>query len=163
MSVHIGKGLAMTTSIDLAQLGIEWTRYTSLFDQATGLPSGWGFLFDRIEVALARSHRTGTRVAVLVLDDARLYGEHRFDQVVAALQPQLRAGDSICRIGPLRLAVICSDIERDDEVALLARRMLNDAGVICQLGVALDQPGDTGDQLLARGIRAATDVLSAAD
>ena len=41
----------MTTSIDLAQLGIEWTRYGSLFDQATGLPSGWGFLFDRIEVA----------------------------------------------------------------------------------------------------------------
>jgi GGDEF domain-containing protein len=153
----------MTTSIDLAQLGIEWTRYGSLFDQATGLPTGWGFLFDRLEIALARSQRTRTRVAVLVLDDARLYGEHRFEHVVAALQPQLRPGDSICRIGPHRLAVICTDIEADNEVAQLARHMLNDAGVMCNLGVAMSEPGDTGDQLLARGIVAATQVLSAAD
>jgi len=153
----------MTTSIDLAQLGIEWTRYGSLFDQATGLPSGWGFLFDRLEVALARTRRNDTRVAILVLDEPRLDGEHRFEQVVVALQAQLRAGDTIARIGPHRLVVVCSDLRRDEEIAQLARQMLNDAGVRCALGVAIGDADDTSDQLLARGIIAATEVLSPAD
>jgi len=151
------------TSIDLAQLGIEWTRYGSLFDQATGLPTGWGFLFDRLEVALARSRRTDTLVAIFVLDEPRLYGEHRFEHVVAALHEQLRDGDTIARIGPHRLVVVCTDIGRDEEAAQLARQMLNDAGVICTLGVALGDADETSDQLLARGIVAATQVVSAVD
>jgi GGDEF domain-containing protein len=149
------------SSIDLAQLGIEWTRYRSLFDECTGLPSGWGFLFDRLEVALARTRRTGTLVAVLVLDQPHLSTEHRFEHVVESLRAQLRAGDTIARIGEHRLAVVCTDIHRDDEVAQLARQMLSDAGVICTLGVALGDADDTSDQLLARGIQAATQVLSA--
>jgi GGDEF domain-containing protein len=151
------------SSIDLAQLGIEWTRYGSLFDEGTGLPTGWGFLFDRLEVALARTRRMGTLVAVFVLDEPRLPTEHRFEQVVTSLRAQLRAGDTIARIGEHRLAIVCTDIRRDDEAAQLARRMLSDAGVLCMLGVALGDADDTSDQLLARGIVAATQVLSSTE
>jgi GGDEF domain-containing protein len=151
------------TSVELAQLGIEWTRYGSLFDQATGLPTGWGFLFDRLEVALARTRRTGTLVALFVLDEPRLFREHRFEEVVVSLQAQLRAGDTIARIGDHRLAIVCTDISGDDEAAQLARRMLYDAGVICTLGVALGDADDTSDQLLTRGIVAATENISSDD
>jgi len=151
----------MSSTIDLAQLGIEWARYGSLFDEGTGLPTCWGFLFDRMEVALARTRRTGTLVAVFVLDEPRLSGEHRFEHVVASLHAQLRAGDTIARIGDHRLAIVCTDIRDDDEAAQLVRRMLSDAGVICTLGVVLGDADDTSYQLLARGIIAATQVLSA--
>jgi hypothetical protein len=41
--------------------------------------------------------------------------------------------------------------------------MLSDAGVICMLGLVLGDGEDTSDQLLARGIVAATQVLSSTE
>jgi GGDEF domain-containing protein len=151
------------SSVELTQLGIEWTRYGSLFDQATGLPSGWGFLFDRLEVALARTRRTGTLVALFILDEPRLSIEHRFEDVVSSLRAQLRAGDTIARIGEHRLVIVCTDILRDEEAAQLARQVLADAGVICTLGVVLGGPDDESDQLLARGIAALTPRINSDD
>ncbi len=144
------------SSIDFAQLGIERARYDSLFDTVTGLPNGWALLIDRLEIALARSRRTGSLVAVFVLDTPRLFREERFDGVVANLRRQLRMDDTLARIGADRLVIVCTDIADDAEAARLARHMIHDAGVICSLGVALSDIDDTSDQLLARGIVAAT-------
>jgi GGDEF domain-containing protein len=147
------------SSIDFAQIGIERARYDSLFDAVTGLPNGWALLIDRLEVALARCRRTGSLVAVFVLDEPRLFCEGRFDGVVASLRAQLRIDDTLARIGDHRLVIVCTDIADDAEAARLARHMIHDAGVICSLGVALGGADDSSDELLARGIVAATQEI----
>jgi GGDEF domain-containing protein len=147
------------TSIDFAQLGIERAHYDSMFDAVNGLPHGWALLLDRLEVALARCRRTGSLVAVFVLDEPRLFTEVQFDRVVASLRAQLRADDTLARIGDHRLVIVCTDVADDAEAARLARHLIHDAGVICSLGVALGNADDSSDQLLARGIVAATEDI----
>jgi GGDEF domain-containing protein len=144
------------SSIDYAQVGIERAHYHNLFDPVTGLPTGWTLLIDRLEMALARSRRTGYLVAVFVLDKPRLSTDERFGGVVHALRMQLRSDDTLARIGDDRLVIMCTDIIDDAQAAILARRIISDARVTCCLGVALGGPADSSDQVLARGIAAAT-------
>jgi GGDEF domain-containing protein len=144
------------TTIDFAQLGIERAHYNNLFDPVTGLPTGWALLIDRMEVALARTRRTGSLVAAFVLDKPRLAHEERFGGVVQSLRSQLRSDDTLAKIGDDRYVIMCADIADDAEAASLARRIINGSGVICSLGVALSIAGDSSDQLLARAIAAAT-------
>jgi GGDEF domain-containing protein len=146
------------TSIEIAQLGMERGHYENLFDPITGLPTGWMLLIDRLEVALARSQRTGSLVAVFVLDRPRLLSEERIDfgYAVKSLRRQLRSDDTLAKIGDDRLVIMCADIADDAEAAAFARRIMNDSGVSCSLGVALGRAGETSDQVLARGIAAAT-------
>jgi GGDEF domain-containing protein len=146
------------TSIDLAQLAMERGRYENLFDPVTGLPTGWTILIDRLEVALARTERTGSLVAVFVLDRPRLLSDERIDfgYAVQSLRRQLRSDDTLAKIGDDRLAIVCTDIADDAAAASFALRIVNDSGVTCSLGVALGGSGETSDQLLARGIAAAT-------
>jgi GGDEF domain-containing protein len=155
------KGYALAEAamsiIDLAQVGIERAHYNNLFDPVTGLPTGWVLLIDRLEMALARCRRTGNFVALFVLDKPRLSSDAAFPAVVQALRLQLRGDDTLARIGDDRLAIMCTDVADDSAAAFLARRLINDAGVTCSLGVALGGPGDSSDQLLARGIAAATE------
>ncbi len=143
------------SSIDFAQLGAERANYANLFDPVTGLPTGWALVFDRLEVALARCHRTGSLVAAFVLDKPRLPSEERFGGVVRSLREQLRSDDTLARIGQDRLVIVCTDITDDVEAASIARRIINGSGVICSLGVALGGAGDASDELLGRAITAA--------
>jgi GGDEF domain-containing protein len=146
------------SSIDFAQIEIERAHYDNLFDPITGLPTGWMLLFDRIEVALARAERTGSLVAVFVLDRPRLLSEERIDfgYAVRNLRQQLRRDDTLAKIGEDRLAIVVADIVDDAEAATFARRIMNDSGVTCALGVALSSAGDSSSLLLARGVAAAT-------
>jgi GGDEF domain-containing protein len=56
------------TSVDMGWLEIERARYEMLLDPLTGLPR-WGLLLDRTAVALARARRSGTTVAIFVIED----------------------------------------------------------------------------------------------
>jgi GGDEF domain-containing protein len=145
------------TSIDLAQLGMERAHYNNLFDPVTGLPTGWLLLIDRLEVALARTERTGSLVAVFVLDRPRLLSDQQIDfsYAVRNLRRQLRSDDTLAKIGDDRLVIVCTDIADDAEAATFALRIVNDSGVTCSLGVALGGAGTSSDELLARGIAAA--------
>jgi GGDEF domain-containing protein len=145
------------SSIDFAQIEIERAHYDNLFDPITGLANGWMLLIDRLEVALARSVRTGYIVAVFVLDRPRLLSDERIDfgYAVQSLRRQLRSDDTLAKIGDDRLVIVCTDLVDDAEAATFARRIMNDSGVSCSLGVALSGPGDTSSLLLARGVAAA--------
>jgi GGDEF domain-containing protein len=153
-----GRSEALVTSIDFAQIGSERANYEHLFDPVTGLPTGWVLLIDRIEVGLARCRRTGSLVAVFVLDRPHL-PEERFGGVVERIRRQLRSDDTLAKIGPDRLVIVCTDVADDAEAAGLARHIINEAGVICSLGVALGGADDTSADLLFRGVRAATEVI----
>jgi GGDEF domain-containing protein len=145
-------------SIDFAQIEIERAHYDNLFDPISGLPTGWMLLFDRLEMALARSRRTGYVVAVFVLDRPRLLSEERIDfgYAVQSLRRQLRDDDTLAKIGEDRLVIVCADIVDDAEAATFARRIVHDSGVTCSLGVALSSAGDSSSLLLARAVAAAT-------
>lgn len=145
-------------SIDLAQVSMERAHYDNLFDPITGLPTGWVLLIDRLEMALARSRRTGSLVAVFVLDRPRLLSDERIDfgYAIQSLRRQLRSDDTLAKIGEDRLVIVCADVVDDAEAAAMALRIVHDSGVTCSLGVALGGASDTSDQVLARGIAAAT-------
>jgi len=126
------------SSVDFAQMGIEWAAYDSMFDRITGLPNGWALFIDRLEVALGAqpSHpdvRGGLRARPTPACSATSSSARSWRTSAA----QLRPDDTLARIGPHRLAILCTDIRHDDEAAQLVRRILHDSGVICTLGIAL--------------------------
>jgi len=141
------------TNVDLGWLEIARARYGALLDRLTGLPNT-PLLFDRLTVALARARRNQTYVALYVLEDPRSFRSQGFhlQNLVADLQAQLRADDKLARIGEQRLAILCTDLRADEDAALLARRLIHHAGVICQLGVAMGTADDAPEELLARAV-----------
>src|SRR6185369_4514250 len=92
------------TSVDLGWLEIERARYETLLDSLTGLPR-WGLLIDRTAVAIARAERSGTEVAVFVVEQPH-FADRAYDvlRVVEALQDRLRPDDTLARIGEQRFA-----------------------------------------------------------
>lgn len=143
------------TSVDLGWLEIERVRYEALLDSLTGLPR-WGLLIDRTGVAIARAQRAGTTVAVFVLDDPHV-PDRPYDvlTVVKLLQARLRPDDTLARIGDRRFAVVCNDIQADEDAALVARRLVYDSGLVSGLGVGIGNDHDPPEVVIATALRAA--------
>jgi GGDEF domain-containing protein len=144
------------TSTDWAQLQVESTRHRDLFDRRTSLPKAV-LLLDRTEVALARSGRSNTLVAVFVLDEPKLFAQGVVDMgaIAAALKAAVRPGDTLARIGDRQFAIVCGDIPADENAALIARRLMQAAGVMCNLGIALGDATATPVRLIGDAIVAA--------
>ena len=143
------------TSVDLGWLEIERARYETLLDSLTGLPR-WGLLIDRTAVAIARAQRAGNTVAVFVLDDPH-FPDAPYDviAVVKVLQGRLRPDDTLARIGDRRFAVVCNDIQADEDAALVARRLVYSSGLVSGLGVALSNDHDPPELVIANALLAA--------
>jgi GGDEF domain-containing protein len=140
------------TSVDMGRLEIELARYEHLLDSLTGLPK-WALLIDRTAVSVARARRTGAQVAIFVLDDPRFTdGPRDVIRVVGVLQARIRPDDTLARIGDHRFAVVCNDISQDEDAALVARRLIYDAGIICGLGIALSNDDELSPSLIARAL-----------
>jgi diguanylate cyclase (GGDEF)-like protein/PAS domain S-box-containing protein len=101
-------------------------------DPLTGLPGRMLFM-DRLSVALARSGRRTSQVAVLLLDldGFRLvndsYGTQTGDRLLVAVAERvfgaLRPGDTVARIGEDDFAILCDDIARTEGAATIAERV----------------------------------------
>jgi GGDEF domain-containing protein len=143
------------TSVDLGWLEIERARYETLLDSLTGLPR-WGLLIDRTAVATARARRSGKTLAVFVLEDPHFPDRpHDILAVVQALQSRIRTDDTLARIGERRFAVVCNDIQADEDAALVARRLVYASGLVSGLGVALGNDQDPPEVVIARALLAA--------
>jgi diguanylate cyclase (GGDEF)-like protein/PAS domain S-box-containing protein len=123
----------------------ETLAHRANHDPLTGLPNRSLFL-DRLEHALARTLRSGTRLAVLFLDldDFKVVndtGGHDVGDLVLRtlalrLSAALRPGDTIARFGGDEFVVLCEDLA-DEHAAV---------GIAERLTAACSRPVTTGDQ-----------------
>ena len=145
-------------------------RWAATHDPLTGLP-GKVLVHDRIEVALARSTRTGQRVGLLLLDldffevVNTSVGPDIADRILQSLaerlQSSIRPGDTIGRLGEDEFVVLCEHFDRLDDAEQFANRLLRVVDdpfpidgaewfVSVSIGIALARPSLTTPSSLLR-------------
>ena len=134
-------------------------------DDLTGLPNR-ALIHDRLEHALVRSERTGSRVAVVFgdLDGFKAvndrYGHRAGDRLLRGVAHRLRgaarAVDTVGRYAGDEFVVICEDLDGEAGARLAAERLQREmtqpldvdgrpVDVGMSLGVALAEPGETAE------------------
>jgi diguanylate cyclase (GGDEF)-like protein len=112
--------------------------HRALHDPLTGLPNRALFL-DRLGVALDRSRRTGTAVAVLFLDvdDFKQVndtlghgaGDRLLEVLAERLRTMLRPMDTVARFGGDEFTFLFEDLASEREAILIAERISRAAGL----------------------------------
>jgi len=111
--------------------------YSAQHDGLTGLPNR-ALLNDRLNQAIAFARRHTKRVAVLVLDldgfkhvnDSlgHLVGDRLLQSIASRLVDCGRASDTVSRVGGDEFVVLLSEMERSEDAAIAARRILAAVG-----------------------------------
>jgi len=153
--------VAVGMILTLLEDQITTSRYFAYHDELTGLPNR-RLLEDRLTKALALASRSGTKVAVLLLDLDRFkevndtYGHRGGDialrEVVAKLAPCIGPGDTLARSGGDEFTVVCdvADLREAQalstalESALAAPIRINDTEVQTGLSIGLALYPDNG-------------------
>jgi EAL domain-containing protein (putative c-di-GMP-specific phosphodiesterase class I) len=108
----------------------------ALYDPLTGLPDR-ALFGDRLRQSMARADRRKGALAVLVVDPGSLAGDDAIKAAGAALSERVRATDTVARLDAARFAVIQTDLDRFDEAAFLAQKLLDGLGPEAAVGIAL--------------------------
>jgi diguanylate cyclase (GGDEF)-like protein len=121
----------------------DTARYLTHFDPVTDLPNR-ALLKDRLNVALAQARGQGQPLALLYLglDGFSLVndtaghsaGNQLLETVSAKLREVARDGDTVARVGGDEFAVLVSDIDRAEDAASVAGRVLQAISGPCTLG-----------------------------
>jgi diguanylate cyclase (GGDEF)-like protein len=145
--------------------------HQAFHDSLTGL-ANQALFRDRVDHALVRSARHGTRVGVLFLDldnfktvnDSlgHTAGDELLVAVAERLRASLRATDTAARLGGDEFAVLVEDLENDEEVTNTAERIKDalqqpfvpggrEIFISASIGIAFGSSGSSSDQLLRNG------------
>ena len=123
--VFRGVGAALETARQMVHLAQH--------DTLTGLPNRLLFE-DRLGEALGRSRRHGRPVAILFMDVDRFKaindslghaaGDHVLRAIGGRLKDALRQTDTVCRYGGDEFVAVLSELEREEDATLVARKAI---------------------------------------
>jgi GGDEF domain-containing protein len=99
----------------------EGAAYAGLFDPESGLP-GRALLYDRLVIALGRTQRSGTAVAVLHFRAAESCGTRALCAAARKVATELRADDTVGRVAPHEFVAACH-VRDSQEVRVVIRRI----------------------------------------
>jgi diguanylate cyclase (GGDEF)-like protein len=156
------------TSIRRAE-EFEHRAHQATHDNLTGLPNRM-LLLDRTALALARSSRVGTPIALLFLDldgfkavndsIGHVGGDIVLATIASRLREHVRGSDTVARLGGDEYVILCEglDPEAIEKFAARVRDLVTEPigyqGMPCQVGVsigiAFGEPGDSAEALLHR-------------
>ena len=125
--------VAVFTDITSAKQVEERLNFLANYDTLTGLPNRVLFT-DRVEQSIASARGEGKQVGILFLDLDRFslinetFGHSAGDTVLREVSQRIklaiRPGDSASRMGGDEFAIILPDLERSDEAAKIANRLM---------------------------------------
>ncbi len=111
----------------------ELIVYQAYHDPVTGLPNR-ALLMERLNLCLARAHRTNRRLTLLYLDLDRFKavndgwghgaGDTVFQEVARRLTVCVRDADMVARVGGDEFVVLVPDIAKAEDAAVVARKLL---------------------------------------
>ena len=129
---------------------IEHNKYLALHDELTGLPNRRLF-HDRLGTALERARRTGSNIALLLIDLDQFkqvndsLGHHAGDQVLKSVGKvfgdRIRRSDTVARTGGDEFSLILNDPTSREEAERVGSLLID----------LLDEPFDLGDQTIRIG------------
>jgi diguanylate cyclase (GGDEF)-like protein/PAS domain S-box-containing protein len=144
-------------------------RHDALHDPLTGLPNRTLF-HDRLEQALGRATRSGSSVAVMLLDldgfkdvnDSlgHAVGDELLVKLAPRLRRELRVSDSVARLGGDEFGFLFEDVTREQELVSLAERLLaavadpvpvdhSPLRITGSLGITIAEATDTAETVLS--------------
>lgn len=126
--------VAMLTDITALKHAEARTSYLAHHDALTGLPNRVLFA-DRVEVAIRRCQRRGTRCAVMVLDLDRFKsvnesmghaaGDALLVEVATRLRGAIRDTDTVARMGGDEFVVLAEDVGERPGASRVAQRLID--------------------------------------
>jgi diguanylate cyclase (GGDEF)-like protein/PAS domain S-box-containing protein len=170
----VGRGqgsriIASIREIAARKLIEEELAHQAFHDPLTGLANRNLFM-DRLKVALTRTERRPSRVAVLFLDLDRFklindsYGHEAGDDLLVALakriQHVMRPSDTAARLGGDEFAILSEDVDSDADAIAIAKRILqvievpftvsdDEIVLTSSIGIAVSsQPEDLAPELM---------------
>ncbi len=165
------RGVVLTSrDVTDRQRLLEQLAHRASHDRLTDLPNRT-VLTDQLTAAVARSSRSGGRIALCYLDldgfkavndtHGHAAGDKLLIEVADRIRGAIRAGDTPGRIGGDEFVVILDPVFGEDHAVRAAGRIrdailgedgLHADGVRCgvSVGVAISRPGDQPDELTAR-------------
>lgn len=146
--IHVGERLLWVTYLrdmtDLDRQRLEIERLAHI-DTLTGLPNR-NLLTDRLQTTLAQSIRYQRQFAFLYIDLDHFkavndkYGHGVGDRVLREMGQRLKAcvrdTDTVARIGGDEFAAVLTDLKNQDDVRIVANRILSKCQVPVQVGNA---------------------------
>jgi GGDEF domain-containing protein len=100
---------------------LDGEAYAGLFDAESGLP-GRALLYDRLVIALGRTQRSGTAVAVLHFRAPEQCATRAVCAAARKVSTELRADDTVGRVAPHEFVAVCH-VRDSQEVRVVIRRI----------------------------------------
>ncbi len=151
----------------------ERSHHRSMHDALTGLPNRV-LLLERIEHAIIRSGRSGKVVAALFVDLDHFkavndsFGHQVGDELLIAVAERvtcaLRPADTVARLSGDEFVILCEELDRDDQVEIVASRVVDSLGVTFVLsGIEVEISASIGIAFASQTNHDAEQLLHAAD